>query len=511
MNNKIFTLLIGIFGILGMLLILWITPFGSGVSADSTVYLESAQNIIEGQGFVQGGVPITHYPPMYSIALSMMGFFSNDLIQVARYFNSFLFGVNIVLVASIVTLATDKKALTFVMAAIFTVATAPLIEIHSMAWTEPLFITFTLISVYLLYKCYKNPTNWVLFSSAITLSLVVVTRYVGIALILAGLVIVVISLQDRSTREKFLIIIGWLVLALTPLLIFLLRNLFVTSNATNRSIVFHPISITEFVRKVLTNIFNLFAPSSFPFLVRPLIFVILSALIFYFVIQVIRRSNRGYDNGWEKIGLVIVSFIFTTFYIGLLYLSISFIDGSTPVDKRILFPILIVFILGVFQLLWFLSEALNKKIIWWAFLGLTLLSISLKMPDAVHMASRIKNEGLGYTSKRWINSESIDYMSSLDTNTKIYSNGTDVLGFSVSIKSFSLPKKYSSITNLENPDYKNEIVALCSEIKEKKAIVLYFDKIYRNYLPTKDEIENNCNIVPTEKFSDGALYGELSK
>jgi hypothetical protein len=72
---------------------------------------------------------------MYSIALSMMGFFSNDLIQVARYFNSFLFGVNIVLVASIVTLATDKKALTFVMAAIFTVATAPLIEIHSMAWT----------------------------------------------------------------------------------------------------------------------------------------------------------------------------------------------------------------------------------------------------------------------------------------------------------------------------------------------------------------------------------------
>lgn len=510
-ENYKLILIILIFTIIGALLILWITPYGSGISPDSTIYLESAQNIIEGHGFVNDGEPVTHYPPAFPIVLSTIGFFGDDLVHVARYFNSFLFGVNIVLAAIMAYGATDKKIPTFIIAALFSLATAPLIEIHSMAWTEPLFITFTLFSIYLLAKFYKNPTNLLLIFSAITIGLSVITRYIGIVFIPAGLAIVVTAIRNHTYKEKIQKMFGWSALALTPIGLFILRNLLVAKNATDRSIVFHPIPILEFIGKVIINTFDFFAPTSFPYLIRVLLFLIFGVLVLFLTNQSVRYISLRVDNRQLNFELILISFLFTISYLSFLYLSISFIDAATPVNKRIMSPILLIFSLGLFQLFWLFSISMNKPIVWWLFLVITLLSISIKSKNAIQVASTIQINGLGYTSKEWRNSEIIGFVQNYEIKSKIYTNGGDILDFSANLESDTLPVKYSSNKEVDNPNFFDEFEFLCSDIRENEAVILYFDQISRKYLPSKEEIEATCNIFPTKIFSDGVLYGDISK
>ncbi|MCZ7551666.1 MAG: hypothetical protein B6D39_04155 [Anaerolineae bacterium UTCFX2] len=71
-------------GITSFMLMIWITPFGSGVSPDSVTYIEGAKSLLSGQGYSRDGSPITHFPPLYSLFLAIVGIFKNDLVQASR-------------------------------------------------------------------------------------------------------------------------------------------------------------------------------------------------------------------------------------------------------------------------------------------------------------------------------------------------------------------------------------------------------------------------------------------
>src|SRR6266567_7464968 len=90
-------------GILGVGTLLWTTRGGIGISPDSLVYIDAAESLLSGQGYVEHKasgerLPLIHFPPGYPLLLTVPRSLGSPILAGARSLNSLLFGLNIVLV-----------------------------------------------------------------------------------------------------------------------------------------------------------------------------------------------------------------------------------------------------------------------------------------------------------------------------------------------------------------------------------------------------------------------------
>lgn len=101
---------------------------------------------------------------------------------------------------------------------------------------------------------------------------------------------------------------------------------------------------------------------------------------------------------------------------------------------------------------------------------------------------------------------------SLPENVRIYTNGSDVVGFWTTKETLSVPAKWSSGTKIPNPYFNEALDAICKDLKENKTVLFYFNAItWRTYLPSQDEIVLTCQISVIQRFADGTMYGRNYK
>jgi hypothetical protein len=421
-NTYLLLLYLGVIGILGFVLVLWITPYGAGVSPDSTTYIAGAKSILSGNGFSIEGNPITQYPPLFSIFLVAIGLLNNNLVQAARILNASLFGINVGLIALAVFLTASRNFFTTTLAVLLYVSSAAILTLHSYALSEPLFLTCTLACIILLTLYVIRPTLSLFIASSLFMGFALLTRYIGSAFLPAALVIVFIGggsqKLGRRLRDTFI----WLVLACAPLVILSVRNIMMSGTAASRSFAFHPISVSSYVKVIIGILFNFFVPISLPRGVKPAIYGVLAITLLVLLVILFKRYLKDFH--WRSFSFVITvcSLLFSLSYLLFLIFSISFVDASTPVDTRLLSPILTILIIGLFPAIWLISQTLKKQIIWLAFLVFIVLSIALKTPDAIRTAVDIQKNGLGYTSRQWQDSELIAFVKMFTEGAKLYSN-----------------------------------------------------------------------------------------
>ena len=499
----------GLIGITAFALILWITPYGSGVSPDSTVYIGAAKSLLSGKGFFVNGNPITHYPPLYSVFLAAANLLANNLVQAARFLNAILFGVNAGLVAWLVYLTRGRNFLAATCAAFFFLSSAPFLVLHSYAWSEPLFITFSLACIILLSMYVIRPTLSFLIASSLFFGCALLTRYIGMAFLPAALVIVFVGGGGQPIGQRFRNTLIWFMLACAPLGVWLIRNMTMAGLAMDRSFAFHPLSVSSYIKDFISTTFEFLAPISLPAGIRPAIFGLFAALLIALLAIMFKWHLR--DINWRSMGIVmaVCCLLFSFSYLLFLYISISISDASTPVDTRLLSPILVILIVGGFSLIWAISQTLNQPIVWWCFLLLVALSISTKIPEAIQSATGIKQNGSGYTAAQWHRSETIAFIKSITSDVKIYSNGADVIGFLTEKQSLTLPYKTDPTTLKANSQYNEEMKGMCRDTSDNKALVVYFNLIsWRWYFPNQTELESTCNLPILQRFADGTVYGE---
>ena len=102
-KKRLWVTLTIILAIAGMAAVTYQTQAGPGVTGDSVHYVMGALNLLSGNGYSRysGGwepVPITGFPPLFSLLLAGAGFFTTDLFNAARIINILLFGLNIFMV-----------------------------------------------------------------------------------------------------------------------------------------------------------------------------------------------------------------------------------------------------------------------------------------------------------------------------------------------------------------------------------------------------------------------------
>jgi hypothetical protein len=504
-------LFMGVFAILAVLLILWITPYGSGVNPDSITYFGAAKSILSGQGYLINGIPETHFPPLYSFFLAAMNIAANNIVQAARILNAVLYGINLGLIAMIVYLTTGRKFLTTMVAALFFLSSGRLLELHTSAWSEPLFITLALAGIIFLLFYVNKPKLSLLISSSIFLGFAFIARYVGIFFLPAVLIIVFFYGSGRSFKQKLLNTFIYLSLTCIPLLIFLVRNVLMEGSATDRILIIHPITVMQYLMDLGNLGRNFIAPISLGARVQLAFWGLVVVILIIQIYLLFKRRFR--DISWRSIDTLmpLACLLLIGFYLLFLYISITFLDASTPVDARLLSPILCITIVGVFSVMWTISKALKAPLVWWTFLLCAAFSILLKTPDAIRSAAAIQENGSGYTSKQWQNSATMEYVKVVPDTVKIFSNGPDVLSFLTEKEVSSLPDITFPVTRQANTQYDEQIDAMCKLITEKRALLVYFNQInWRWYFPTQKQLALTCNLPVLRSFDDGIVLGDIA-
>jgi len=170
------------------------TRMGIGLDPDSTSYLGAARNILAGRGLslpftaytdANDYSPMTHFPPLYPLLLAGFGLGGIELPMAARIVAALLFALNISLAGGILYWHTRRWLLTAI-AVCWLGSALDLLMLHSMAWSEPLFILLTLVTILLLSNYAQSPNLPRLLGVALSASLAMLCRYAGAPWLLVG-------------------------------------------------------------------------------------------------------------------------------------------------------------------------------------------------------------------------------------------------------------------------------------------------------------------------------------
>lgn len=224
--------------VLGIALVTAATAAGPGVGGDATIYLTTAQNFLRGQGlgWVEAGGSyrlLPYSPPLYPLALSVVGLFAADLTAGARWLNVLLFGATVLLVGWSFFRATRQAWLAGLLAGLLA-ASPVLLGVHVWAMTEPLFLLTGFAGLLVLLRYHRDPRMRWLALSALLVGLAAATRYAGLAFVgAAGLWLLIFA--PCGARRRFGRALAFGLLAVLPLLAWLVIDLSITGTVGSRS------------------------------------------------------------------------------------------------------------------------------------------------------------------------------------------------------------------------------------------------------------------------------------
>lgn len=485
-------------------LIWWTTPYGPGISPDSIVYLSTARNILAGNGFFTEDRPMTHYPPAYPLLLAASRLAGSDALQSARWLHAVLFAINAVLIGILAYVSARKNLIAAISAVILFLSHESMLDIHTMAWSEPLFITFSLAAVIVLVFYLSKPRFMMLIATGIFLGLALSTRYVGITL-LPPMMLGIFLFADRPRKAKIQDSLILLLTGAAPLMAWLIRNFIVADTAANRKFLFHPITLPE-IEMLFNTLYDFWFPLNISNGAK--IAVVLSACIL--VMGIFKRVRNKPENAAQTILIV-----FCITYLVFLFFSISFIDAATPLDGRILSPVYVfgtILVISLFQSMSILKES---PMIWKSFVVICLIVAGINTNRMASWAALLHNEdGRGYNNSLWRDSQSLGFVRSLPKGVLIYSNGPDVIGFITERNAKMIPHKISSISRTLNPDFRRDWDLICKDVMLNKAVIIYLYNItWRWYLPVREQVPELCEMPASVIFEDGIVYigKELNK
>ena len=492
-------------GISAALLIIIITSkYGIGVSPDSACYLSIAENLLKGNGYaIYDLEPAVAWPPLYPTLLAAAAIFKIEFEVWARVFSSLLFGLIIFITTRKVMDQVSGWALAAVAIA-GTVLSFPLMHIAKYAWSEPLFVFLVILFLFRLEKSFKHHTWRDVMILSILAALACLTRYIGVTLIIFYLLW--LSLSKIEFRKKAAYAFVFLAVSLTPLAIWLIRNIRLTGNLTGE----RGEAATTFINNFLhagDTVSIWFFPALVPADTRIIltgVFLIL-AMAYYF-----RKSfKRIISDGFPQV--LLVNGGFTIVYV-LYLLVVSSLVAFDQIHHRLLAPVYIPFLIS---LVFAADQTVNHPDIGKSktkFVASVLILAwvgYLAYNTGVEINTDLRDGAGGYSSTFWQESDLAEYLSQNPPLVKTYSNYPDGLYVLSGVPASMAPRKHI----YRSPDEPTQdIEKLQAELQKTNNVCLaWFTSAKRGFLFEPEELQVSFDITILHEFSDGVLYKVSAK
>jgi hypothetical protein len=338
--------------LMGLVLILFHTRNGPGITGDSVHYVMGAENLLDGRGYARtsgGGeaIPITAFPPGYSWVLAAGGLLTDDLFEIGRWLSGLLFGATIGLTSLIVYQQISKLA-PAIFAAGLIILSEDLIQIFSWVMSEPVFIVLMLLAVLGLSRYLETGQRGILIASAILAVASTLVRYVGLSLLGASVIAILILGRGKLLR-RFIDSVVFASISAIPLVLWFSRNAALGGSLTNRALGFHPLpGDLGLVFLGTANAWFFPLTLGLPKEVRGLMSVAIVAIFLgWLLYSGWKQAEHSKRNGAKRWALAWVLIIVISTYLIALIFNTSFFDASTTRfgAARYLTPILVLSII----------------------------------------------------------------------------------------------------------------------------------------------------------------------
>ena len=508
-NNLLAIGMLALLGIFAAGIAHWSMSSDIGVTPDSMIYLTAAERLAEANGLtpigyhfapaIPSGQPMFIYPPAYPVILAATSLFTNDILTAAKYLHSFLFAANIFLVGLIVYLST--RSIWPALCAIGLVQTSfPLLNIYTMALTEPLFIFFLLLTLLGAIFYIQKAQLWVLLACGSTAAFALMTRYAAITILLP--LVLTVLIQKRPSRVKFrhaVLVVG---VTLLPLIGWVIRNRLIAGSSTGRSFAFHFIGTVE-VSTFVDSLMFLLTPYSLTGVGK--ILLLTSATVV--VVCALWSGFRGTSGLANRCARFFSAAMIATYVIFLAVYN-SFANPAVDLGPRVALPVYVFGMILVFSLVEWDTATGKRRILFWCVVISSFVLFAANLRPAVHWMSYRHREGEGFTSRAWKDSETVRFLKTLPTETVIFSNAADVCYLFTKREALRLPAKYDPTRGRDNTDFDTQITELREKLGNDHALVVYFDRItWRWYLPAQSELEGSYKLPVAKRLADGVVFG----
>ncbi|UCG42601.1 MAG: hypothetical protein JSU73_12180 [candidate division WOR-3 bacterium] len=224
-------------GLAGVALVLFITSkYGIGLAPDSANYVSAARSLLAGRGLLCfDRTPFTSWPPLYPLLLAVFGLGGMDVIAGARILHALAFGAIVFLSVRLLRTALKSSALV-IIAALFVLFSNTLQSLSAMLLSEAVFSLLTLLFLAAAAKLLAVRTLRSLVVCSVLAALLPLQRYIGLALVLSGVVAILVWLRGWDLRRRFAsagVVLGSAVL---PVAGWIARNYLLTSTLTGQRV-----------------------------------------------------------------------------------------------------------------------------------------------------------------------------------------------------------------------------------------------------------------------------------
>jgi len=363
-------------------------------------------------------------------------------------------------------------------------------------WSELPCIVFLMFAFLFLLKWHLKKRENALVVAGFFCSLMFLTRYAAVGFVGAfGLFII---WSTRATFVKHIKnIVKFSLPIITGVLCWIVYTKLQKVVAVNRDVVFHPIS--------KRTVIHFFEDISSWFVAGNISLFFFLLFIVTTIIFIIRNSELlGLK---YRISVIVLLVLLMSIYMAFLVFSISFLDKMTPLDTRILSPI-VPFLWLLFAYL--IDQMYQKKFQFRAIVLMSLIAC-VSMASFPHWKKHF-NEGSGYTglaSDKYKNLIKNEFHH--NKHAIIYTNSVDLVRFYLGAQHDlrDLPFLYNPFSTLKNKNYEQDLSSLFNALKEKKAQVLYIeDYSWKHYYSTREALLKYATKVPTTFFTEGFMMAE---
>ena len=468
---------------------------GVALTPDSLSYLGMARTLADGHGYASpfgspGLPPETGFPPLYPTLLAAADVTGISVLRWAAWVNAGAFAALIALVAAMVY-DLSRSALATVLAAALTLTFVPLLDLYVHVWSEPTYLVWQVLALWMLARHNARGGRGNLVAAGVAAGLGALTRYAGIALLPAGL-IVLLAARRRPLRARLVDCAAYAAITAAPLGLWLLRNVLEAASATGRKVSYHQVHSERIHRAWLTvsgwiGVLRLGPPAGLWWVAVLLAVAVAAGLVWY-------RSFDGLRNdvGWGLVAAVVFVVVYAVF----LWVSVAVAARGVHFTGRILSPLMVGLILAVVmagQVSWSSSPARYAVP---ALLGLVAVVGVAHGGQLERDAVRAAGSYREPFYVQWRSSALIRRVEALPAGTVVYSNLPGPLWVVTGRHVLGLPDPRLPAGAGANPDYAAQLRVTRGDLARNHGVVVDLTGKLSRYLTARGHWPPPAQLAP---------------
>ena len=502
--------------LLALALFWFSTPYGLALVNDSVLYIDGARNLIQGNGYerlVGWGetVPITNFPPFYSLVLALNIALGVAPVQAAWWVSLIFLGIDVVLV-SLLGREVTQSAVFGLLAGGLVLISDPFFRHFLFALTEPVFLFCYFLTLLLLIRFLQQRRWYQILLAGGFAGLAYLTRYIGITLLATGVVFLLVFLQSWRARLKS---VGLFLTGGLPFFLgWSVRNFLVAGNLTNRQFMLRSLAADK-IQEGITSFWGWLLPEPYQLIERYMVFWGVALVIFLIVFAggfvyafwlLLKKEELREQNGFRAGWLLALQSII---YLITLATTILLIDSSVNFETRVLMPAyLLLLLLFVAFLAW-----LWRRRRWVTTTLLIVLVVGLSLSFAEETLDTIRQwrqQGQGFAHESWTTSQTIELIKQLP-KVNIFTNRPQAVNLLAQRGAYILLSPVNAATQLPREGYQEELTRIRQMVIEGKAVIVIF-----GYQDLIHEAENSWMLELTKglpvlfEYDRDVVFGDLT-